>query len=194
MLEKSLVYPIDKKMDSAAIIVSVVEAFCKKVGTAKKDALRLHLLTEEVLGLLNAIVYVEDGKFFIEKEGNEYRIQVSAVADIDSEKKQALVESSSDGKNGSYQGVSGKIFSVVDSLFTKEGYGAMALAAIDRQMYGNTLPVWSLAQYYEETKENKEEWDGLERSILLKIADDVLVSTRGESVQITVVKSFIKKN
>lgn len=193
MIEKSLVYPIDKDVDSSSIIVSVVETFCKKVKTDAKDVIHLHLLTEEVLGLLNAIVYVEDGQFYIEKEEKEYRIHVSATANISTEEKEELVKSSSDGKNQSYKGVSGKIFSVIDSLFTNEAYDAMAVTALDRQMYGSVsastnAAAWSLANYYEATQKDTEEWYGYERSILLKIADDVLVSVRGDKVHITVVK------
>lgn len=196
MSEKSLVYPIDKKMDSSSIIVSVVEAFCKKVEAVSKDTTHLLLLTEEVLGLVNAIVYVEDGQFYIEKEENEYRIHVSAVADMSSEVKEKLIDASSDGKNQSYRGVSGKIFKVIDTVFTNEALEAVAVNAIDRQMYGSAYPVtsntWSLASYYESTKKDEEEWDGYERSILLKLADDVLVSARGDKLHITVVKSVVK--
>ncbi len=196
MLVKSLVYPIDKKMDSSSIIVSVVEAFCKNAEADSKETTHLLLLTEEVLGLVNAIVYVEDGQFYIEKEENEYRIHIEAKADMNDETKEKLIESSSDGKNQSYRGVSGKIFKVIDSVFTKEAYEAMAVSAIDRQMYGTPNPLmsntWSLANYYESTKKDTEEWDGYERSILLKLADDVLVSARGDKLHITVVKSAIK--
>lgn len=196
MLEKSLMYPIDKKMDSSSIIVSVVEAFCKKMESVSHDTTHLLLLTEEVIGLVNAIVYVEDGQFYIEKEEDEYRIHVSATADMNSEIKEQLIEASSDGKNQSYRGVSGKIFKIIDSVFTSESYEAMAASAIDRQMYGSAYPVtsnvWSLSNYYESTKKDTEEWDGYERSILLKLADDVLVSARGDKLHITVIKSVTK--
>ncbi len=196
MLVKSLEYPIDKRMDSSSIIVSVVEAFCKEVKADSKETTHLLLLTEEAMGLINAIVYVEDGQFYIEREDNEYRIHLSAVADMDDDAKEKLIDASSDGKNQSYIGVSGKILKVIDSVFTKEAYEAVAVSAIDRQMYGSAYPMtsntWSLASYYESTKKDEEEWDGYERSILLKLADDVLVSARGDKLHITVVKSVAK--
>ena len=33
-------------------------------------------------------------------------------------------------------------------------------------------------------------WDGYERSILLKVADDVKVAIRGDLVEVTVIKKF----
>ncbi len=194
MLEKSLVYPVDANRGNIGVLIAAVEAFGEKMGASPKEQRTLTLLAEEVLSLLNSIVYVQEGCFFIEKDGSDYHIQLTGKANLDEETQMMLVESSSDGKNKSYEGVSGKIFRVIDSFFTQEACEAMTMASMQAQMGGYT-PVygtsWSLSQFYEITKEDTEEWDGLERSILLKLADDVLVGARGDKVNITIIKSFV---
>jgi len=50
---------------------------------------------------------------------------------------------------------------------------------------------WSLQKYRVKSEEKKDEaWDELEKSIIANIADDVLVSLNGKSVEIIVKKTF----
>ncbi len=59
--------------------------------------------------------------------------------------------------------------------------------------YMTSYQPWSLSTYMQTKNQpqNNEEWDGLERSTLIKLADDVLVGVSNDKVKITVVKSFI---
>jgi hypothetical protein len=48
---------------------------------------------------------------------------------------------------------------------------------------------WSLQQYKEVSKEEKE-WDELEKSIITSVADDVIVGVKGRKASIVIVKKF----
>ena len=53
--------------------------------------------------------------------------------------------------------------------------------------------IWSLKQYQNCVKEDaseKDKWDELEKSILVKLADDVIVGVRGKTVDIIIKKRF----
>ena len=49
---------------------------------------------------------------------------------------------------------------------------------------------WSLSNYRSGTKEETKEWDELEKSIIAKLADDVIVGIIGEKVEIVIKKKF----
>jgi hypothetical protein len=53
---------------------------------------------------------------------------------------------------------------------------------------------WTLDHYTECQRErsvdNSEEWDQLEKSIVAKLADDVIVGVRGKKVEIIIKKEF----
>ena len=49
---------------------------------------------------------------------------------------------------------------------------------------------WSLFNYKTAVEEKKDEYAELERSIVAKLADDIIVGVRGKNVEIVVKKSF----
>ena len=53
---------------------------------------------------------------------------------------------------------------------------------------------WTLERYVAQQKEKKSgsgaEWDQLEKSIVAKLADDVIVGVRGRQVEIIIKKEF----
>ena len=58
------------------------------------------------------------------------------------------------------------------------------------------IPVWSLNGYRqnlvpgEERAENREAWDELEKSIVAKLSDDVIVGIKKKKASFTIVKNF----
>ena len=50
---------------------------------------------------------------------------------------------------------------------------------------------WSLNKYRDVVKkENQEDWDELEKSIIANLADDIIVGVKGKQANIVVVKKF----
>ena len=53
---------------------------------------------------------------------------------------------------------------------------------------------WTLSRYKDSQKNSEEPWDELEKSIIANLADDVIVSVKGNKVEIVIVKTFNKGN
>ncbi len=190
-------YPITSDGLSVKIIMDVVEDLSKKMALDNKKSLQLRLLSEEIFGMANSILDIKKGEFYIEQDCNEYQLTIEASADINEKSREVLMSASTDGENKSYKGVTGKIFQVLDYITTKDdsigvapiyitsGYSAYAAGM-------SSCPVWSLSSSMESDRkaEKSDNWDGLERSILVKLADDVQISVRNSKAKITVIKKF----
>ena len=53
---------------------------------------------------------------------------------------------------------------------------------------------WTLNRYRDAERNNSEPWDELEKSIIANLADDVVVSVKGNNVEIAIIKKFNKEN
>jgi len=91
--------------------------------------------------------------------------------------------------------VLGKIGGMFQSLLISEGelgeYGYMPEAGAITPTEGLSQ-LWSMADYQNGIPENerKADWDGLERSILANMADDVRVGVTSNTVEMTVTIQF----
>ena len=162
-----------------------------------KQALQLRLLCEELVNMLPSIISRFSGEFCIETQGNDYTLCVNVLVDnMDIETRDRLIKVSKNNRNASAVGITGKIRAVFDY---------MALGGEDHMMpsasrYGfssdvDFSSVWSLRQYQDGVRADNEqgsaEWDELERSIIVHVADDVLVGVKGNNVKMIIKKKFI---
>ena len=163
----------------------------------KKQALRLRLLAEELTGMLPELVKNFEGIFWIENEGNKYELHVQLFVDsLSKEKKQALIAVSSNNKNAAAVGFMGKIREIAEN---------MLLYSDDPNTYSMPFHYygeydvdsyysysWTLDNYMSQPKNktNKDEWDQLEKSIVAKLADNVIVGVKGKKVDIIIKKEF----
>lgn len=166
-----------------------------------KSSLRLTLLAEELIGMLPNFTDDLKGEFWVENEGSAYELHVKyAAEDRTLAGDDALLAISSSGKNAAAKGVVGKIRSLIDRMTLPEGgsffrdYAIFSSGMID---YGAAYAhCWSLNRYAlsvqdsEDSEEKAEAWDELEKSVITKLADDVLVGILGNQVEITVKKKF----
>ncbi|MBQ3551548.1 MAG: hypothetical protein IJA35_00090 [Clostridia bacterium] len=167
-----------------------------------KSALRLRLLSEELLGMLSGLFKNFEGLFWIETEGLRYELHVSLKADkMSSELRDDLVAVSKNKKNAAAVGITGKIRSIVDSMILyTDDYDQYAASYDYFDYYVEPHLVmdrgysyaWSLERYRTQVneKENTEAWDELEKSIIANLADDVLVGVKGKQVDIVIKKTF----
>ena len=175
-----------------------------------KDALHLRLLTEELLGMMRSITGETKGKFWIEDENGEYRLHLAVETQMTAEKRERLLAASSSGKNESAKGLMGRLRDFIDRGADKEAARSSGISlpmdllprtsgsAPDWQ--GNEYWEWSMRNFEETIQRQiqdsekqskaKEAWDELEKSVVAKVADDVKVSIRGRSVEMTIVKTM----
>ena len=167
----------------------------------KKSALRLTLLAEEMIGMLPNLATGYDASFWVETSGNEYllRAELSAPVLTAREMEDAIALSSS-GKNAAATGLIGKIRHVINLMsasmadsqvnvihpFLPSGMDGMA-TDFDASLYS---AAWTLDEYRKSASDKKEDWDELEKSVVAKLADNVIVGVKGRTISITVCKKF----
>lgn len=97
---------------------------------------------------------------------------------MDKEKRYQLISSSTSRKNEAAKGFLGKLRDIIEQ----------ALAAEVVHDY-EEVP-YELANDVPDFHPDDKEWDGYERSVLRRIADDIKISIRGGEVEMTVLKNF----
>ena len=162
-----------------------------------KQAMRLRLIGEELIGMLKELSVDFAGNFWIEEEGAAFSFttQLYLNENMDRETKQKFIDISSDKKNAAATGIMGKIRDVVENLLYPEN--AMYSAAFVSYQLENAVlmnDTWTLARYRDSERDNPEPWDELEKSIIANLADDVVVSVKGNKVEILITKNFNKEN
>lgn len=180
-----------------------VEKVAAYQSLTPKQALRLRLLAEEMMGLVRGIVGKFSAYFWAEGEGKNIELWLEAMVLVDDEARRQLLSVASDGKNFHAKGVVGKLRSVMESFLVGNAIASEYIGGIGSVMSYGDVPgygydqMWSLCtfrsdvgQRAEREPEAREEWDELEKSVLANLADEVLVGLRAGKVQLVIRKAF----
>ena len=170
-------------------------------GLSKKDSLHLRLLTEETMSLVRALTGEKEADFWIEEEKGTFRLYLKTLTVMNSKMREQLLKSSTSGKNTAAKGLLGKVRDLLercmepadDSLTNYYPGGWMYSGTDPSAMSMASADVWSFNQYRDNVVKNPEaveEWDELEKSILAKIADEILVNIQNDVVILTIYKTF----
>ena len=208
---KSNICKLNEDLTCLANVLDEVEKVTKYNELDKKKALKIRLLAEELCGMLPGLVENFSGEFWAESDGDNYELHVELKADdMSIEMRDELISVSKSGKNAAAKGIMGKIRAVAETMlltasdatdsaplpigdyYDYHGFN-MGFGYIDPKISCQTgyMYSWSLYSYMTAVEENKDEaYDELERSIVAKLADDVIVGVRGKNVEIVVKKSF----
>lgn len=191
----------------AEAAMNETERFAQNCGLPPKKALHMRLLAEEMLGMMNGLLSVRDGEFWVEQNKDGYELHAQARTKNMTESAAArLLAASTSGENDSYKGVSGKICRALDWLIAQQPaeddeplvFDAHTKQVLMEDPYVQKMSEslaadsgtvqWSFSQYIEsETPDLKvEQWDELERSVLSNLADDIRIGVRDRDVFITV--------
>ena len=188
-----------KQMEKALEQADKVAAY---KGLPAKDALHLRLLTEEMMGLMRSITGEKEGTFWIEDQDGEYQLHLKVRAMLTSEEREQLLAVSSSGKNESAKGLMGRLRDFFDwgSDADLSAYSSPLLLpdAFEQSSSPMLDWEWSMARYEEALTHCVEEnqdgavqaWDELEKSVVAHVADDVKVSIRGRTVELTILKQL----
>ena len=208
---KSNICKLNDDLTCLKEVLAEVEKVTTYNGLEDKKALRLRLLAEELCGMLPGLVENFSGDFWAENDGDNYELHVELKAeDMTIELRDELISVSKSGKNAAAKGVMGKIRAVAETMLLAafdptlpppvpagefyDGHGFnMSFGYIDPTISCETgyIYSWSLCNYKTAVAENEEDaYAELERSIVAKLADDIVVGVRGNNVEIIVKKSF----
>ena len=192
---ESNIYKINKGDTDLRPLLSEAEKVAKYNGLTEKETSYFRLLTEELVGMLPSIAENYSGEFWIVNEGKYYELCVKfLVSDMNIETRKRLIGVSKSNKNSSAVGIAGKIREVFDYMTV--GNNDPMISPAGKYGFATNIDfsqIWSLKQYQNGVKEyavEKEKWDELEKSILVKLADDVIVGVKGKNVNIIIKKRF----
>ena len=207
---KSNICKLNEDLACLGAVLAEVEKVTTYNGLEDKKALRLRLLTEELCGMLPGLVKNFSGEFWAENDGDDYELHVELKADdMNIDLRDELISVSKSGKNAAAKGVMGKIRAVAETMllvasdptlqtlpagefYDYHGFN-MGFGYIDPAISCETGYVysWSLINYKTAVEEKEEDaYAELERSIVAKLADDIIVGVLGNNVEIVVKKSF----
>ncbi len=192
--------------ERADLANQLVEEYAAGVNLSEKERLHLCLLAEEAVGMLYAMTDTVDGSIWIEGGDGEAAIHLEASARLDPDQRKALtaIDSRGPGAAGkSFMGLLGEFIS--DSLYHLEQSvkwlanetfknGMVGVNGVAAPMIADTLtPVWSLAEYRANLRANPDDasraaLDDLERSIVARLADDVIISVQRKKVDLVIVR------
>jgi hypothetical protein len=166
---------VERDLDGAYKLLDEYIAAVKLEG---KNALRLRLLTEEILRLAKAILDETTLELWFEGDSKLTHILLNADNDLDSRKQKELLSVSKTGENAADRG----FFKQLIKAFLIED---------------PTEREWSLKDYKrkilkkrKEDKYSQEAWDDLERSLVANLADDIEVSIYKDKIKMVVTKDF----
>ena len=182
-------------------ILAEVEKVTAYNGLQKKEAFRLRLLAEELVGMLPELMKNFEGCFWVQNNENQYELHAElSVGGLSKEKKAELIAVSASKKNAAATGFMGKIRDSAQNMLLYGDDLSQDYFFESEYLYGYDMVdihytyAWSLENYVEKQKQfettHEDEWDQLEKSIVAKLADDVIVGVRGKKVEIIIKKNF----
>ena len=206
---KSNICNLNEDLTCLKAVLDEVEKVTSYNVLEDKKALRLRLLAEELCGMLPGLIENFNGKFWAENDGEAYELHVELKADdMNIDLRDELISVSKSGKNAAAKGVMGKIRAVEETMllsasdptlqplpagefYDYNGFN-MGFGYIDPEISyeAGYIYSWSLFNYKTAVEEKEDEYAELERSIVAKLADDIIVGVRGKNVEIVVKKSF----
>ena len=174
---KSDVVTIDNQGNGIDAAKNETEKIAEFRGLDKKQSLHLQLCAEEMLCMARSITGEMQASFWIENEDKHFELHMTTKTVMDKIKRETLIAASSSGKNEAAKSFLGGI---------RNAFVEAMLSDTETYTYTPDLSQDEAANRYIES----EEWDQYEQSVLRRVADDIKVSIKGKTVDLTVIKDF----
>ncbi|MBQ6807405.1 MAG: hypothetical protein IJO97_08250 [Lachnospiraceae bacterium] len=193
-MKSNICYLTGENPDMAGVLKEV-ELVAAHNKLSSKEAIQLRLLAEEMIGMQRGILGFAKGEFYIENKDKTYQLCLHADINVDTETRERFLNLSANSKNSAYRGFMGKVRLIADTLLNDSGADDFC----QHESYGGSIyfgqsaeydKVWEFSQYKEEVEQDSKEWDEMEKSIVANLADDVIIGTRKNYIDIVVVKKF----
>jgi len=160
-------------------------------GVSHQQRNCLRLLTEEMFSMMQTVLEHHEASFAISMKDGEYALTLNTRTSVSQKAQEEFMSMSSDGKNLAHRGLKGKMVALLESF---AGGAAMPLP-MDYCMpmdMGDYSHLWMLSNYMDNAsaQEQADDWDGMEKSIIVNFADDILIGVRGDQLEMVVKKKF----
>ena len=145
----------------------------------RKETMHLQLLAEEMLSMIHSVTGSLQASFWLESVGKTFELHLTTNIIMDKEIRQQLISTASSKKNEASRSFLGRLRNAFEQALTSD---------TERTYFD--LPEEIQADLTGRDIEDPE-WDGYERSVLRRMANDVSVFIRGKEVHLTVTKTFL---
>ena len=197
---KSNEIALSNRLSCAVHALQEVEHASEKAGLNREQTNVMRLLTEEMIAMTTDILQMCKGSLWMEWEGLSCELHLTAVAPIEEEAKAAFIEASKSKVNAPIKGLRNRISALLAGMLISEEYPELMATMRDGGICSMPIgmpsvymgQIWSLSTYTESQKKAKKdaELEGIEKSILTGLADDVVVSVKNHWVELIVKKVF----
>lgn len=193
---KSQEIKLTHDLSCAVEALQMVEDVSARAGLDREQSNVLRLLTEEMISMTTDILKSCRGRLWLECQDGECSLHLNAAAPMEEDAKAAFIAASKEKINTPIKGVKNRISALFAGLLIYQEYPDYYISVCSSFGGGAPMrgaaPMWSLAEYGRRRagEEKSAELEGVERSILLGFADDVIVSVQGSWVDLTVKKRF----
>ena len=193
---KSQEIKLTNDLTCAVEALQLVESASARAGLDRAQTNVLRLLTEEMISMTTEILKSCRGSLWLECQGGDCALHLNAAAPMEEGAKAAFIAASKEKINTPVKGLKNKISALFAGLLIYQDYPDYYMSVCSSFGGGvplyNAAPKWSLAEYERARagEEKSAELEGVEKSILLGFADDVIVSVRDNWVDLTVKKRF----
>ena len=193
---KSKEIKLSNSLSCAMEALQMVETTSAEAGLTREQTNILRLLTEEMISMTTDILRTCQGTLWLECEHGDCALHLNATAPMEEGAKAAFIAASKEKVNAPIKGLKNKISALFAGLLIYQEYPDYYISVCSS--FGGGVPMhnaplmWSLAEYGRgrSREEKSAEMEGVEKSILLGFADDVIVSVRNNWVDLTVKKQF----
>ena len=198
---KSDVIKVNSKGAAIESALNQVDAVAAYKKLSPKGSIQLHLLTEELIGMISSVTGETQCEYWIEEEDGVYQLHLRVLTRMSSLKRDKLLSASTSGKNDAARGFFGRLRDLFDRdadsdvvaftpLMAEGFYDSGSAAAQDLE--------WSMARYRDEVGIHRQlneieaidAWDELEKSVVAHVADEVKVFIRGDEVEMVIYKKL----
>lgn len=190
---KSDVIHVTNEGEGVAEAIKQAEAVAAFKSLSKKDSIHLNLLTEEMMGMMQALTDKREADFWIESENRSFMLHLGTETAMNAEMREKLLSASTSGTNAAAKGVMGKIRDIFNRIIEPADANIPSgfSAGWSFSESGQVVNVWSLNTFkINATDSDKEEWDELEKSIIANIADEIKIGISGNTVEMIVYKTI----
>ena len=189
--------------ESRAAVLNEVEKTAQYCGLNHKEQLQLRLLAEELTGMVEGRIGEYEAKFWIEREQMKYELRLVLNRKLSETDENSLLKTATTNRGQIPAGMMERIGMFLDNIIKNQErkFEQTASSGITVHGMGNMYAAatqeregvrWSLVSYTKEVKKEKEpdKLEDLERSIIAKLADDIVVRIRGNKAEVIVEKTF----
>ena len=184
-------------------LLNKVDLFAQYCGMNRRESGNMCLLAEEMIASVRNILDTIDGSLWMETDEGKLSIHLAMDTYVSETERGKLIGLSKAGKNSPPRGFLARVGMVLDNFFLADN--GCDLLYPDSTMIGcvglngefaSNYQVYSYQQFKKETAEQDEQktddYEGIERSIIEALADDITVTVKSHAIELVASKTLPK--